>query len=330
MNPLRPSRATARLLLVGASLAATVQAQEDASQQRHPWGRSVATLTDPGQEPRVRLARRPTARPLDLEYRFDQRLTLKAVDEANSVSRTSEYPLLGIHVQVSTDPLEGGNLRQRLALKEVAFANEATTTTPVRRDVEAQVEALRGLDLTWNMEPSGAVLGESVTLSGNLTNPALALVLLDEMAMDWALALPDEPVGVGARWHTRGHLPVHMVGPAFRADTTLSVEVKEIAGGEMRLEVGIHRVAAELGAAPGALPQAENYDCEGKGEVLIDLETGLVVGARMQREVDAHVPVGNSGHAWNLHLEIVTLVIRRSELPEHARTGAAPQEDEQD
>ena len=274
------------------------------------WGRYELILESAGAEPKHQLHAQPGPG-IPLLYRFDQTLTLEMDDpRGGKASRTSSYPSLWVGFTPS-HVVEDGKARRAVEIDSVVYPPTPDMTAALRRDMDGQIAALEGARIAWGVEPSGRATGADATLSGNITNPPLAMTLIDELVFDWSLPFPDEPVGEGASWVCEGELPVRMVGPGARAKTRVELSLVEIAEGQAKIELSFTRDSERRGPTTDA-PAQGAYHSKGTATVLVDLESGYVVYGATDRTVDSEIPLPN-GQEWELHLDVKSLVAIKAE-----------------
>ena len=184
-------------------LAAVVACREDKpapTPPPAPAGDGIEIVA-PGGEPhhvlRYQLAPNTTT-PFELAMDIDLRTFDVAV----------QMPTLTLALDLTTTTVEpSGNAKLKLAVvgASVRARNDDPKAVQVVKLMDRQAQLLVGLVLAYTLSPGGRVSGSvvetvSTDLSGPMQEQVATLVQLGEQI---AMPLPDQPIGVGARWKHR-------------------------------------------------------------------------------------------------------------------------------
>lgn len=158
-------------------------------------------IASPGGEPRrvLRYQLAPgSTTPLELAMDIDLRTFDVAV----------QMPTLTLGLDLATATVEpNGNAKLKLSVvgASVRARNDDPKAAQVVKIMDRQAQLLVGLVLAYTLSPGGRVSGSAVeTVSPDLSGPMLEQVsTLSQLGEQIAMPLPDQPIGVGARWTHR-------------------------------------------------------------------------------------------------------------------------------
>ena len=165
------------------------------------------------------------------------------------------------------DPKAEAHTRARLRLRNTKLSLQKITDGILRQEVG----------------PNGIMAGGTVAILENQTARAYSEAMkLSNLIGLFEVLLPDEPIGVGARWQA-----------SFRIDSTntpLDIEMtwtlKSIEDSRMTLEVGYTRRLASAANDPRTQANRSRVERNGRGTVSIDLNRPLaIVGDLVEERV---------------------------------------------
>lgn len=230
------------------------------------------TLVSAGAEPREAIG-----------YRFvpgvKQTATL-ALELAMSMSPPGMQPKLvkmprtESDLAITAEPGEGGAALIRVTLAGVRVtAEDASQAGAVSASGDA-LKKLQGLELALTVDPLGRRTEIALDKAGDRNEPAAAAALEQVRAtlQNVLVPMPEEPVGVGARW-----VVVERIATPSDVIQIRTVELKKRDGTRVEVEIGIQQIAAsdKLGNMPlgrGPQPTLSSLDTDGKATFAVDLE----------------------------------------------------------
>lgn len=225
------------------------------------------TLLDPGTGPHTVLTRRPPvgatgSAVLSTSAAVTQTL---ADQPPKDFSTPSMRMPLGAHV-TSSEP----------GMTEVALTlGDVTSPDPT---LNTELKAERGAHAGLTIAPDGAITTLRISPPPNADNMARAAV---EQAFYQAIyssvALPSEPVGVGATWRTEQHFT-----SAVELDQTMNVTLKARQGDVVTLDVQVNQSpTSPVWVMPGDTRKLniDKYEMTGGGTVTLDLDAPLPTAA---------------------------------------------------
>ena len=229
------------------------------------------TLTDPGQEPRSTLGLRlGTAAPQQVTL-TTQASIVQQIGEQDSVDLSSpeiSVPLTATTTADSTRPAA-----------QVALA-VGTPTSPDSILTDSLTKEA-GSSAALTVIPNAAVTGLSITANDAALDTARSAVEQAlRQAVQLAVALPADPVGVGARWTVSQQLD--SLGLPLRQD--IATTLTAVDGSRVALAVTLSQTPlANTWSVPGGGGQlsVDSYPMQGTGTVTVDLAAPLPVAGSL-------------------------------------------------
>ena len=231
-------------------------------------------VVTPGAEPRralrYKLATGNPTTPLDLAMDVDLRTSDVAI----------QVPTLALALDVNATEVDAaGNAKMKMTIvsASVKKRNDDPKAESVIKIMDRQAALLPGIVITFTVSPSGAVSGSKIEavgrdLSGPMQEQVATLVQVSEQI---AMALPEQPVGIGAEWKHRRTIKQNQL--ALLAVTT--VKLVSIEGDRVTFES-----KSDLGGADQTITQgsasAQVVQIRGNGSQrgTFDLATATLTG----------------------------------------------------
>lgn len=256
------------------------------------------TVDDPGQEPRELLRLHPTKGDVDeLEMSVGIRMSMR-----NGMQNMPAIPVptTKTRLRAEVEDVGADGFSVRHAVEGVEVVSTPQTPEMVVTKVKESVEPLTQYRAVMRMDERGAVLGGTVEIPRDL--PAMVHQTMQQMTESLgqlAAPLPEEPVGVGARW-TAVH-EIQQNGMKMRQTGHYSLLERE--GDRLQLEVTIEQELLDPNVSPpgmlGGSARVGRFDSSGHGS--LDLDLARITPASMSVTVDLSMEMditvlGNSQH----------------------------------
>jgi hypothetical protein len=225
-------------------------------------------VLEPGAEPRRVLHYAPTL--------ADRAITLTlastvALDLGIAAIPPTKAPALRMRLEGKTRTRDGGDFVLSLVPSKVeAIGGEGSG--PLGAGMRPTLEALERLHAELVLGPDGALLETSLELPPTPgTNGPTEAERLQNAFAQLFVAMPTEPIGLGARWTVSQTLPL----AGERIEQTSSFTLTEVAGDQVTVELGLEQRPAAKDApraeASGDHTTLDALKTEGNGTIHVDL-----------------------------------------------------------
>jgi len=231
----------------------------------------VIRLLDPGAEPRQAL-RYQVADGQSERLELDIALAAAAAVEGDEESAQAEAVAPPVRLVVEVGPalaLPDGSVRYAVTIREVLVLADEGTDPDLVADLEAEMAPLTevrgsvevnalGVTRTSDFEAPETIGTRTLMMLGNIRTSLLTV------------PLPEEPVGVGARWEVTRQLSFGGIA----VEQTVTYTLSSLSAPQGVLTVGIRQSGAPQpipGFAGGVTGQLEAYESSGAGTVDFDL-----------------------------------------------------------
>ncbi len=265
-----------------------------------PSPTSSVKLLDPGAEPRRSL--RYTFRP-DRRERMAIELSTAISAESGGVRRDQTLAPLEIALALQpTGVSPEGQARFTWRVESATTGSVDAATDPEIADGwSAQLVPVRGLSGSATVSSRGISEGVDMTAPAGLDGgpEAQMVVQVVQMLRDAAAPLPDEPVGLGARWQKTSTLDA-ATGHATQTDTYTLRELK----GDTAVLTDVFAQAASPvapGGASGGPPRMDQLLTSGTARVRLDLSR---IVAQTALEGTTSMAVSAPGQRMNMVMRL--------------------------
>lgn len=205
-----------------------------AKDQRPP--RSLVTVLDPGREPRVRLRYQPAVGSRQrLRLRSDTSIDLEV--SGHRLFRRDVPPTDTVFDLVIKGRAADGSFDAQMIIDHTQAINWEGINPKAGADLRSSYEALRGLVVPIHIGARGQIDLADLRLPDAVTRERAQVLDLIRSAAAEIVLLPDEPVGVGARWRSERQLEP---GQGTGASRVSEVKVVSLAGGHVELRGDLH------------------------------------------------------------------------------------------
>jgi hypothetical protein len=227
---------------------------------------TTVKLLDPGAEPRTAL-----------RYRFQANRTDKMIMEMSTAvamevgdQKQPDTQMPATRMTMTIDSREvspEGDLHYAFELEQIEVLPDSGANPAVVQAMQAQVSKMLGLSGSATVTSRGFARDTEVKLPPGIDPQARQIMDNMKQSLNQMSApLPEEPVGLGARWQVTVPLDTPMVKLTQIATYTLS----EVQGDKVKLDVAIKQSAPPQevetpGTAPGVTVSLESLDTSGTG-----------------------------------------------------------------
>jgi hypothetical protein len=292
------TRTISRSLLAIVLLSAG-SAVADARETQAPSATEIEVL-DAGSEPREALRLAPRAGASErsaMTMRFD--LEQSGISEAS----VKAPPIRATIATALQDVTPNGELHVTFSYPSFEVLREEGTSTADRRAIERQLATLNGLSGEMTLTARGAVVDSKLDIPPDL-DPALAQTvdqLRDQLGV-LSPALPQEVVGVGARW--RGMSQLELNGIEARQVAEYHLEKRNAT----TIELGVRgtQTARRQGvdAPGGGMLHVKRFKTAFRGSTTMDLTRLLPVDGRVRARGDQTFDVRSGDERGELRQHI--------------------------
>lgn len=236
------------------------------------------TVTNPGAEPRQKRV-----------YAFvpgkTERRTLVARNTMSAQGRTQEEPALSFTVEFVAKEAKPTGTKMEMKVVKVELADKDKVDPRMAQAAAQQLGALAGLTATFQVSPSGEA--SEVSMAGKEAQAREgAAELLGAVAQFAELVvapLPEEPIGVGAKWERSDT----EMGQAGEEKSKRTLELKDLdAAGNGTIVVTIDKRVAKRPMPDPRMPEGSTVEVEATGQytysMRFDRIASKVVGEQKQ------------------------------------------------
>jgi len=283
-RPRRKARFAALLACALAAAAAASGCQKRGERRDEPAGLTL-TLLDEGREPR-RALRYPDDPPDEQRLSLTLRVSMKAEAPGSPIPPVA-MPGLRLLLDVAARR-QGSLLRHELTVTDADLTGADAAHPTMVAGMRKGLDSLVGAAAVVSIDERGFQHELSLGLPGGLGPELTQFMEAARIALgDLALPLPDEAIGVGAKWQVERTLD--QGGVAVKEKTYYEL----IAAEGTRVQVRTRTVqsaegqrAALAGLPPGVSAEVLSLRGAGAGEVEIDLRRLVPTSAREEIETD--------------------------------------------
>jgi hypothetical protein len=265
---------------------------------------AIVTLLSPGQEPRKALRYR-IAR--DHAARMEMSMLMgMAMEVAGTSMPAMQLPAITVSADVAaTEVSPSGDVSVRTTFTGSSVEATAGVDPAIVAAMQGMNADLKGLASTSTISDRGIVRSIQFDLS-SITNQELRNTMgsLSSSIEQLSMALPEEPVGVGARWEVRQRL----VSSGTLMFQRMTIEVKAIDGDVVTLGSTMEQHAPPQAVSNPALPPdaeiwLQGLSMSGQGEMTLDLRS-LVPTSSMSGTTDTDMEVRMAGAAQAMTMHV--------------------------
>ena len=232
-------------------------------------------LLDAGQGPKTPLRLSPeVGNQLQLGADLTMKVTMEMDGQAiPNAGFPSVAMVLGIEV---VDVNEAGEITYNITYDSIELGTEADFPEQARTMIDEVFQELKTLKLVLVGDDRGRVLNATVEAPDDL-NPFLVQMLdsLSQSMKQVSAPLPEEAIGVGARWSISGSV----TASGLTLEQTTTYELVERDGDRFTVNMDVEQTAEpQTIGTPGVAIELTDYSATGNGNLLMDAGYPLPIG----------------------------------------------------
>jgi hypothetical protein len=230
-----------------------------------PSGIGLETqLAEAGSEPREKLRyKRAPGLGEDLVIEFGLASLLETTTEAALVTP----PVLSLGLNVKTAKCDGATCSYAFEFRVIGVKMPAGSTEEDSAKVAAAVSPLGQVTGVFEVDDRGVTKNAQLNIPPG-TPPRLLALIGNVRTSLVSVPLPDEAVGIGAKWKVER---LHTVGP-IKTTQIVSYSLLERQGRILRLGVTLQQTAAPQTVPGDVSLNLETYEVSGTGSMLMNLD----------------------------------------------------------
>jgi hypothetical protein len=267
-------------------------------------GGAQVKLIEPGAEPRKALRFQPavgTKQILALTMNISMDMKLGG-GAATPIKLPPTTMIMETTIQsVAPD----GSFTYEALMQDITVAEEEGVMPQAAEALKAAMGGLKGLTTTGTVSSRGANLSTQATLPAD-ASPLVkqSVEQMKETLANISLELPEEPVGVGAKWETKRSLKSQ--GMQLEQGTTY--QITSIEGSRITAKTVVVQTApkqkVEVSTMPGLKLDLNKYTGSGGGEVTLDLTRPMPVTAMAKMQAEQSLGINAGGQAQTMDMKM--------------------------
>jgi hypothetical protein len=271
-----------------------------------PAVKSQVKLLDAGAEPRTVLKLHPSAgdkQNLSMTMKMDMDMTT-AGQSAPSVNIPAI--VIGMAVEVK-NVAPNGDIAYEVTYDDATVATDTNTLPAVEAAMKSALAGIKGMSATGKLSSHGIHLGMQMKLPP-AADPQMTQIMnqMKDSFSSSSLPLPEEAVGVGAKWEYRSRLK----SQGMTIDQTITSELVSLDGDHATLRNTITQNAAnqkiQNPAMPGLKMDLTKLTGTGTGDSTLDLSRLLPVSATLDEktETSMNINMGQKKQSMDMKMNI--------------------------
>ncbi len=252
--------------------------------------KTIVTLIDAGAEPRVPLRFRPPAGQVTHTEMLTRMTMTQQIGDMQAPSMA--MPEMRIVMTTTVDDVsDDGSITTTAEFTDTSVDDEPGVNPMMRQEMQNMLRSMRGTTVQSTVTDRGIVLAAEMDLPDTV-DPAMRLQMegLASSLEQFASPVPDEAVGIGAKWTVRSTLTDH--GMTIEQTATFTLRSKN--GDELELDVEMEQTAPQQnvdnpGLPPGATMELIRLSTEGKGRTRLNLAQVMPIQANVDMISDSEM-----------------------------------------
>lgn len=273
-------------------------------------GPSLA-LVDPGAEPRRPLRFHPTTGTTE-----QVRMTMGMASQmamGGTTMPAMKIPPMILDLDLEVLEVEAdGDIRYRFTIADTGVGAGQDLGADVVAAMSAAMQPLEGTSGEVTVSPTGVSRGATLTPSAG-ADPQMVADMRKSM-VNASAPLPEEPVGVGARWTLTSDLDEG----GLQLQQVASYELVELTDTTITLRVDVQQSAepqefAPDGLPPGATAKLSHMRSKGSGSTVLQFDRVMPTRSDMQMHTDMTVSLQAEGQSMEMHnaMDMTTAIAPR-------------------
>lgn len=259
-------------------------------------------LLDAGSEPRTALRLHPSAgdqQTLTMTMKMGMDMTM-----AGKSNPSVSIPPMAMTMVVDVKSVApNGDISYTVTYDDVSVATDTNTLPAVEAAMKSALAGIKGMSGTGKLSSHGIHLGMQMKLPPN-ANPQMTQIMnqMKDSFSSSALPLPEEAVGVGAKWEYKTKLK----SQGMTIDQTITSELVSIDGDHATLRNTILQSAAnqkvQNSAMPGLKVDLAKLTGTGTGTSTLDLSKLLPVAATLDEKTETSMAINMGQQKQNMDM----------------------------
>jgi len=185
------------------------------------------------------------------------------------------------------DVAANGDVTYDMVIKDAALADDPATAPAVATAMKAALGKFNGISGTGKMTDHGIIKSIDLKL-GDTADPQTAQTLsqMKDSFNSSSFALPEEPVGAGARWEYKTRIK----SQGMSIDQTIDYELVSVDGDHISLNTTLTQTAANQKIANPAMPALKadltKMTGNGTGKSTVDLGQMSPISANLDEDIE--------------------------------------------
>ncbi|HYG22171.1 MAG TPA: hypothetical protein VEH04_05250 [Verrucomicrobiae bacterium] len=261
-------------------------------------------LLAPGAEPRqvLRLQPKPgDVQKVGMTMTFDISMEMGAAP-----AQSIKTPPMDMTVEVTVKSVaENGDIEFESVISEVSMRDDPSVPSQVTDAMKGSVEGVRGISTSGTLSSRAISKHLEVKTSGNV-NPQVQQTVdqIKEVLANLTLPLPEEPVGIGARWEVRS--PLKSQGITINQVTTQELTAME--GSRVTLSTRVSQTAGRQKITNPGMPSMqmdlEKLTGAGSGTGVMDLVRLLPLSGNSKSHLEMNMSMNAGGQRQTMKMKM--------------------------
>lgn len=255
-----------------------IAAEAAAASKAAAKGLGQCVLLEPGAEPRQVLRLHPKS---GEKQTVAMTVTMSmGMQMPNVPMQMVKLPAMVLTVGVTPTEISAeGDVQFDLVFEDVDVAAESGSTPEMAEAMKAQLAGVKGLTITRVLTDRGfSIKTEMKIPPGSTAEVRKAMEEMKESFSATEILLPEEPVGVGARWEVKRKLRTS----GMALDQTAIFDLDSVEGNVIKTKASVQQRAANQKIAHPMIPQAkvDLLKLTGTGEMGMTVDLGKILPVR--------------------------------------------------
>lgn len=295
----RLNRLTDKIQTLSQAPAAPTQARTDSaaapgsSSATKPAAEGAAKMLEAGAEPRKALRLHPKAgdkQSVEMTLQMNMETKMAGMD-----TPAMKLPPIKMALDVGVkDVSADGDITYQMTVGEATVANDSDAAGPMAEVMKAALAGAKGVTGTGTVSDRGVAKSMNVKLGNNAdAQSRQTMDQMKNMLSGAVLTLPEEPIGVGAKWEVRKISKMQ----GFAMNETSVYELTAVEGDKVTVKVAVtqsqgkQKTLSPPGAPAGMKMEITKLAGEGTGQISCDLGQLMPLEASSKGHIDSTVTI---------------------------------------
>jgi hypothetical protein len=243
-------------------------------------------IVDPGAAPRQRLRydltlHAPERRELNLKVRATTTFTNTVLETGR---RSADFPTMRFVERVEVGAVTPAGAAEVTSEVEEITALDDVVDPAIRKQVEPEVAAMKGLRVSWRMAPSGRIADLAVDAPNASGTARDRISAFADAMRELGVVFPDAEIGVGATWRVTTAQSSRDV--KWNRTTTYRLRALTDSNATVEARIVMRAPSQALRVEPNATTRLTSATSEGTAELVVPLR-GLVATGTIRSTSEA-------------------------------------------